>query len=150
LIVKNKAGGTRDKLVWKWIRGANTTTLDFANPQSTADYALCIYAGIGNALVAQIHVPASPNWIVDGQKWKYRDPAASADGTQKITLKASSDGKSRATLKAKGINLPDPLDANPLGTPVTVQLVNYETGVCVEGNYTTATKDTQTSFIAKQ
>ena len=29
-------------------------------------------------------------------------------------------------------------------------VLNYETGVCFEGNYTTARKDSRTSFIARQ
>ena len=60
-------------------------------------------------------------------------------------LKSGVAGKSKALLKGKGPNLPDPLDMGPLGTPVTAQLLNYQSGVCWEGNFTTAKKDRQRS-----
>jgi hypothetical protein len=34
--------------------------------------------------------------------------------------------------------------------PVTAQLLNQSTGVCWEGNYTTAKKDTDAQFKAQQ
>ena len=104
-----------------------------------------------DALVAQVHIPPSnTKWKAIGTKgFKYLDPARTEDGTQKVILKSGVAGKSKAILKGKGINLPDPLDMGPLGTPVTAQLLNYESGVCWEGNFTTAMKDTAAIFKAK-
>jgi len=51
-------------------------------------------------------------------------------------------------VKGKGPNLPDP----PLGSlpfPVTAQLVNRETGVCMEGVFNDAIKNDETQFKAK-
>src|SRR6185369_12880090 len=64
LLIKNKADNSKDKLIWKWIKGAATTTAEFADPRATAEYALCIYAGTTDALVAQVHIPPS------NTKWK--------------------------------------------------------------------------------
>ena len=52
-------------------------------------------------------------------------------------------------MKGRGTGLPDPLDIGPLGNPVTAQLLNYQSGVCWEANYTTAKKDTTAIFKAK-
>src|SRR6185369_14478737 len=140
------------KLVWKWLKGAATTTAEFADPTSTAEYALCIYAGVSDTLVAQMHIPASSTkWKPLGTKgFKYLDPSSSADGAQKIVLKGGVAGKSKVIVKGRGTALPDPLDMGPLGTPVTAQLLNYQSGVCWEANYTTAKKDTSAIFKAKQ
>jgi len=152
LLIKNKADNSKDKLIWKFIKGAATTTAEFADPRSTADYALCIYAGTADALVASIHIPANNSkWTALGTKgFKYLDPTLAADGTQKVILKGGTAGKTKALLKGRGGNLPDPLDMGPLGTPVTAQLLNYQSGVCWGGTFTTAKKSTTTIFKAKQ
>jgi hypothetical protein len=46
--------------------------------------------------------------------------------------------------------LPDTLDTAPLGAPVTVQLINYETGACFEGRYETPQRSDQEVFSGKQ
>ena len=151
LLIKNKADNSKDKLIWKWIHGAATTMGEFADPRATAEYALCIYAGTADALVAQIHIPPSnTKWKALGTKgFKYLDQTLAADGTQKVILKGGVAGKSKALLKGRGTNLPDPLDMGPLGTPVTAQLLNYQSGVCWEGNFTTFKKNTSALFKAK-
>ena len=63
-------------------------------------------------------------------------------------VKGSESNKSKALVKGKGPNLPDP----PLGSlpfPVTAQLVNRETGVCMEGVFNDAIKNDETQFKAK-
>jgi hypothetical protein len=152
LLVKNKMDSTKDKLIWKFIKGAATSTADFANPQSTAAYALCIYAGTADALVATLSVPPhNARWQPIGTKgFKYKDASGSASGVQKIILKGGAAGKTKALLKGKGLNLPDPLDSAALGTNVTAQLLNHETGICWETTFSAPKKDTQELYKAKQ
>jgi len=151
LVVKNRGyDGAKDMLAWKWLRGAATSGSDFANPQSRADYALCIYAGTSDALVAQMHIPQSSKWIADGHRWKYKDKTGAADGTQQVFLRGGDEGKSSATLKGRGNRLPDLLDSGPLSPPVTVQLMNYDTGACFEGRYETPTKNNGEYLSAQQ
>jgi hypothetical protein len=152
LLIKNKTDNSKDKLIWKYIKGVQQTTqADFANPTATAHYALCIYAGTTDTLVAKIHVPPSNSkWKTLGSKgYKYLDTTLMADGTQKVILKGNVAGKPKALLKARGANLPDPLDMGPLGTPVTAQLLNYQTGICWESDFTTFKKNSSTIFKAK-
>jgi hypothetical protein len=151
LLLKNNATDSKDKLTWKWIKGAATTLADLKDPTTTADYALCIYAGTADTLIAQLNVPPGSNWKALGTKgYKYNDPSRSQAGVQKIIVKSGAAGKSKALVKGKGTNLPDP--TLPLSFPVTVQLFNYQSGVCLDSTFssTNALKNTSTLFKAKQ
>lgn len=135
LVINDKAQDSKDKIVWKWIRGQSTTTADFADPVGSAVYSLCVYAGPTNALVGDSVVPpSSSRWQpISTKGFRYKDPLGSEGGIQKITLKASIADKAKATVKGKGVALPD--YNPPLGNPVTVQLVNSDTGVCWESTF---------------
>ena len=94
--------------------------------------------------------PSGTKWSALGTKgYKYTDQTVSNDGAQKIILKAGVANKSKALVKGKGANLPDPLDAGALATPVTAQLLNYESGVCWQGTFTAPSKNTSAMFKAK-
>jgi hypothetical protein len=45
--------------------------------------------------------------------------------------------------------MPDLLDAGPLSAPVTVQLVNYQTGLCFDARYETPRRSDEAGFTAK-
>ncbi len=139
LLVKDRADdNTKDKLIWKWIKGEATSQTEFGDPTATADYALCLYAGMPAGLVGQALIPASAtNWLPLASKgYKYRDPNGTPSGVLKAILKGSTQNKSKALVKGKGDNLPDlPL---PLDGPVTVQLVNGDSGLCFGAEYSGA------------
>jgi hypothetical protein len=151
LIKNNTSNDNKDKLTWKFIKGAATTQMDLADPTATANYALCIYSGPSNALVGQMSLPASnTKWHVLGSKgYKFLDLSLADDGAQKVLVKGGGPGKSKALVKGRGANLPDPLDGGSLSFPVTVQLLNYQTGVCFESSFSSALKNTTTLFKAK-
>ena len=151
LLLKNNDQNTKDKLVWKWIRGQATTQAEFGNPTSTADYALCVYAGATPALVAEVDVPSSnTHWSPLGDiGYKYLDTSGAADGAQKIQLKGSAANKAKALVKGKGTELPDPLEAGALNLPVTVQLINQESGICWASEFASAIHNTSSQFKAK-
>jgi hypothetical protein len=153
LIKKNTGDTSKDKLIWKFIKGQSTSFADLSDPTTTADYALCVYAGAGNTLVGSINV--SPNgtmWSQVGtdKGFKYSDPSFGQDGVQQIIVKASSSGGTKELLKARGTALPDILGTMGLTAPVTAQLVNHGSGVCWQGDYATLTKSTDTQLKAKQ
>jgi hypothetical protein len=152
LLIKNQTDDNKDKLIWKYLKGDATTQADFANPTSTAAYALCIYAGTADALVATLSIPPSnTKWQASGDKgYKYKDLTNSQSGVSKVILKGGAAGKTKALLKGKGVNLPDPLNAGALGTPVTAQLLNHQTGICWETVFNSPTKSTDALFKAKQ
>ncbi len=139
--MKNKTPDSKDKLIWKWIKGETTDQSEFADPTSTATYSLCVYSGASPTLVAEVNVSASGSlWKPIGSKgYKYKDKNGTQDGIQKIILKGKDQNKSKALVKGKGDNLPDlPPASNPalaLDLPVTVQLINHDNGICFEGVY---------------
>jgi hypothetical protein len=153
LLIKNKTDNSKDKLIWKYVKGVQQTLQgDFADPTATANYALCIYAGGTNTLVASMNIPPSnTKWKLLGSKgYKYLATSPYPDsGAQKVILKGNVAGKPKALVKGRGANLPDPLDMGPLGTPVKAQLLNYQTGICWEGNFSTFKKNSSTIFKAK-
>jgi hypothetical protein len=125
-------------MTWKWIKGAATSQAEFGNPTAMADYALCIYAGTASSLVGEAVIPASSTkWRALSTKgYQYNDPTGTEDGITKVLLKGSDQNKSEALLKGKGAGLPAlPL---PITAPLTVQLVNGQSGLCWGANYTGA------------
>jgi hypothetical protein len=148
LLLKNSADDTKDKLTWKWLKGAATTLTELGVPTGTTNYALCVYAGTA---VATIDLPAGSKWQATGTKgFKFKDPTGTPDGAQKASLKSGAAGKAKTLVKGKGINLPDNL-VGPLPLPVTAQLVNETTNVCFGSVYTAPDiiKNDGTNFKAK-
>ncbi len=124
-----------DKLKCKWSRGEATSQLDLADPTTTTAYRLCIYAGSGDELIAGVAIPP------DATKWrelgtagyKYKDHLASAGGITRALLKGGAAGRAKALLKGKGSSLPNP--PLLLSLPVTIQLTNSSTDVCLGAEY---------------
>lgn len=123
---------------WEWRKGQATSVADFGDPVHETEYALCLYAGTTASAVAELLVPPSPSrWGAARRGFNDADAAAASAGVRKISLQASSRDRARAALRARGAELP-PLDiANGLPTPVVVQLVNSDTGACLESVFGT-------------
>jgi hypothetical protein len=131
--MKNDLDNTKDRLVWKWIRGASTDHAEFADPRSTGTYSLCLYSGPSSAFMADLTVEP------DGLLWKslgalgdkgflYKDNLATVRGVQRILVKPSMTAKSKALVKGKGSLLPNlPLPVTP---PLKLQLSNSDSGLC--------------------
>jgi len=156
LLLKDSDNNTNDKLVWKWLKGAQTTQDDFGMPTGTTAFSLCIYAGSAAGLVARADVPPdATKWQALSDKgWKYKDASGAADGVQKVLLKGGDAGKSKVLVKGKGDGLADlPAQTLPVaadGFPVTVQLFK-DTGLCWGSAFDSAdvTKNEAGQFKAK-
>ncbi len=161
-----------DTLVWKWLKGAPTTTSDFGNPLTTDSYALCAYdddgvltftAGIpagGTCQVGRSHVPC---WKALGKPagstgFKYNDAAGTADGIKSVLLKpgalnTKSVGTAQIVVNGKGPNLfarptgVPGLPTLPIAMPQRVQL-QASSGKCWEAIHSQGT-DTATQFTGK-
>ena len=152
LLLKDKSNDAKDKLIWKWIKGQSTDKTEFADPTTTANYALCIYQGDGEDLVEQLLVPPSnTKWTEFTKGYKYTD-TGSADGVTKMKLKASTSAKSKALVKARGtaLPMPTPVLEHLLTLPVKVQLVNQSNSKCFDALFSQAKKDTASQFKAKK
>ena len=137
LLLFNHDGSARDTLLWKWNRGQATAVSDLADPLAGTAYALCLYAG--GARFASLTVPpAGGRWQSLGEHgYAYRDRAGSAQGVQKVVLKAGDDTHAKLLLKGRGLALPDPVAA-AFALPVVAQLVNPTSGVCWESRFAAA------------
>lgn len=134
--VKNSGDDAKDKLLWKWLKGAATTQGDFGLPTGTTAYTLCLYAG--TAALASADIPPGSNWApVSDKGYKLSDPSGTPDGIQKALLKGGAAGKAKILVKGKGANLPDFL-TSPLSLPVTAQLVNDANSICYESVFDSA------------
>lgn len=138
LVMRDQPDDLRDKLVWKWLRGVATLGTEFGDPRSTTPYALCMYAGTEQSRILHAQVlPDAAKWQpIGGRGFKYTDPVGAVDGIRKVLLKGSADNKSKAIVKGKGSGLPDGSLAG-LELPLTVQLVNRQTGACWQSVFAT-------------
>ncbi len=148
LLKRNAADPSKDKLIWKWIKGDEILLAELGDPTTTTDYALCLFDG-NDELIADVNVPSgAPTWHPTAGGYKFKSPAPGPDGAQHVLIKSGTAGKSKALVKGKGAALPDP----PLGAltlPVTAQLM-IDT-VCLEAEFDPAdlVKDEATQFKAK-
>lgn len=134
LVITDKSADKKDKLTWKWIKGAATTRAEFADPTTFASYGLCIYAGDALRLTFEIG-PSSTSWkAIKHKGFKYLDKSGAVEGLTKVVLKSGAEGKAKAVVTGKGVNLPD-LGLGSLPTPIRAQLFNSSSGVCWEGIY---------------
>jgi hypothetical protein len=131
LLVKDK-GGPRDKLIWKWLKGASTSQAEFGDPTDATSYSLCLYAGTTQTLVGSASLPPSPAaWAPVGDKgYQYKDKAGTVAGLQRVILKGSDNDRAKIVVKGKGSDLP--LPALPLAAPVRIQLMDGDSEICWE------------------
>lgn len=157
LLIKDSSDDSKDQLVWKWAKGQPTQYAELGDPTDTTEYRLCLYAGSASALVRQIEVPAGgPPWQPAGDKgYRYKDKLGQSDGVTKVLLKGSAANKSKVLLKGAGSDLPDlpaqTLPFDPEDYPITVELINNETGVCFGSTFDEGDvkKNTTDQFKAK-
>lgn len=138
LMIRNKVRDRRDKLIWKWAKGSQTSQAELGDPTSTADYALCVYAGAASGLVGEAIIPADMSrWsALSADGYIYEDATAAEDGIFKVVLEGSERNKSKVQVKGRGPELTDvPL---PVAAPVTVQLINGDNGLCWGTSYSAA------------
>lgn len=148
LLIKNDPDDdSKDKVIWKWLKGDETLKEAFGNPD-VFDSTLCIYTGTAEDLVVDAAIPgegACPScWTETTPGFKYKVPGG---GIEKVLLKSGAAGKAKIVLKGKGGPLPA-LPAVPITVPVRVQLSNSD-GECWEATYSNATKNENNMFKAK-
>jgi len=148
LVVQDHAVDRRDRVVWKWRKGAATSVADLGDPLVGDDYALCLYdesAPIPRLVLAAA-VPANDVCPESGDGcWaqaragarvlRYKSASGLPDGVTRVVLKPGDDGAARLTLQARGERLDPPI--LPLPLPLRVQLQGVH-GRCWESRHTAA------------
>ena len=131
LLLKDKADDTKDKLVWKWLKGTTTYPELLGSPGT---YHLCIYDAGG--VVSYATVPSSPGWTGSNNGLKYKDKFGTYDGITQLQLRSHPDpGKAKVIVKGKGVNLRMPPNLGALASPVTVQLHREGDSLCWSATY---------------
>ncbi|MFN8642031.1 MAG: hypothetical protein U0802_10360 [Candidatus Binatia bacterium] len=97
MLIKNSTDNLKDKLIWKWTKGAATTQPEFGDPTTTANYALCFYAGATPALLQQSTVPPGNNrWFPIGSKgYSTTTPPARRAASPRSSSRAVAPGRAR-------------------------------------------------------
>jgi len=154
--VRKKGETVKDTLKWKLGNGAALEQADLGDPTSTATYSLCIYDEDQDvaSLAGRLRVSPGAGWDDQSPRgMRYLDKAAAADGVRKIQLRTGPDGKSKAVVRARGSgeSWPTAFDAAEffaLDAVVTVQLVNDETATCWTTGFSSARKNSPSTFKA--
>ena len=133
LLMVDKADDTKDRLTWKWTKGAATTKAEFGDPINTDEYALCFYDGgtlLTSAVVAGT-CGTKPCWSdkPTGFVFRNKNKTVAPSGIQSVTLKAGAAGKAGITVKGKGVSLALPAPGG-LSGPIDVQLHRNGSGIC--------------------
>jgi cysteine-rich repeat protein len=132
-LIKRAADPSKDRLLWKWIKGQSTSSLELGNPTTATDYALCVYDQDG--VLLDVEIPSGAGWEPLSDKgYRYADSPGSAGGIQKVLLRGSERDRAKFLVKGKGSNLPDPV-LGSLPAPIVVQLVHDDTEACWESRF---------------
>jgi len=150
LIIKDDAGGAKDKLVLKIRRGDATATADFLNPLAPGRVAsLCVYDSSGAPQPLLAAAVAGGGTCGNKACWKalstkgfrYANKSGDPAGLTSVKLKEGGDGKAQVQAKARGSLLGPP--SPPLQLPVTVQFL-VDDGVttgCWQSDFSVALKN---------
>lgn len=135
VLLRDRTPDTKDKLVWKWLKGAATAAdPDFGDPTVGTDYVLCVYdapAGVDRLLMAN-EMPAGALWTPFSKGFRYKDRNASHDGVTFALLKEGDAGRAKIVVRGKGAGL-DMTDLSGLAPPLRVQVSNGT--VCWQATY---------------
>jgi DNA-binding beta-propeller fold protein YncE len=138
--IVDAADDARDRFVWKWARGEETSLADFGDPLATpADQVFCVYdasAGpqpvLASGAVAGRFCEEKPCWKAGETKFALRETDFTPHGLRAVVLRAGGDAQAKIVARGKGRRLV--LPALPLAVPVIVQMQAAD-GRCWEAVY---------------
>lgn len=125
LLLKDAFGGKKDKMIWKLLKGQETTGIDLGNPMVATDYLLCVYDHTGgvDTVVMSMEIPSGADWIATTKGFKYNDADAASGGIRSAQINTGSDGLAKIIIKGRGLALPM-TELDEIDLPLTVQLSN--------------------------
>ncbi len=123
LRLSNRSDTSKNRLDWTWGKGVATAKAAFGSPDSTTEYAFCVYDGT-DQLIMSADIPAGTLWNETSSGFRYKDRASTADGVSSIVLtQGLQDGKAKIALGGKGTELDMPmLPIAPGALPLRAQL----------------------------
>lgn len=157
--ISSRVDSSKDRLRWDWVRGPEIDQIEFGSPDTTSNYALCIYDSVGDiaTLVGELSLPADAvAWQNRGRKgWRYKNRSGIPDGITSVQLRPGAERQSKAQVKAGGSTTAWPVPAGPSSffvqdSLVRIQFVNAETATCLESRFSTARRNSGQRFQANQ
>ena len=153
--------GDADKLVWKMRDLPGVTMPDLGDPtafDADSAYTLCLYDddGSGPQIEMEKDMPGFPATCPNKACWKargsgngfsYRDRRQHNGAVKGLAIRIDGKGVTNLKLQAKGAALGPPIMPFAAVTPVTLQLINQETGACWESVF--GSPDTNTTELFK-
>jgi hypothetical protein len=150
LVIRNTPSDGKDFLKWTWAGGAATTRVDMGDPTSITSYNVCMYSGdtllLSPSIAAGGRCGRKQCWTVVRSGFRYRNPTLQPNGIFSLLLQSGQDAKARITLVGRKSRLG--LPPLPLATPLTVQLVRGDGGLCWDARYSVASKSTSRQLRA--
>ncbi len=153
--LRDRSGGARDALKWKWRKGEAASAECLGDPLSATGYALCLYDWVADVpyLRLELRLPAGQPWRAAGRGFKYADKRAAAGGVRGMRVVSGGDGRSNASVVATGINLalPGAVDESRYfaqDPELTIQLINSE-GWCWDSRFDFSYRNKPSQFKAK-
>jgi hypothetical protein len=155
LILADKDPDSKDLVVWRWIKGADTDLMDFGDPLGTDAYGLCVYDAM-DTLLLRAQAPAGGAcvgkacWVARRQSFRYADRDGTPQGIVRVVLKAGVGGTARVRVKGKGLEVRMP-ELGALTLPLRVQLEREHAapGQCWEATYSVPLRNDATQFKAR-
>jgi thiosulfate dehydrogenase len=155
LSIKKPADPAKARLKFTWTKGEAVDQADFGDPDTTTNYALCVYDSDRAVVSAAPTIDVRPNaaWLSkDPNGWRYKDKDRAYAGVWKVTLKPGATDTAKASVIGKGAGLPLPAAVGPdrffaQDPSVTVQLVN-ESEQCWTASFTGSKKNAAEVFKA--
>jgi hypothetical protein len=154
LTLKNQSPDSRDSIIWKWVKGEETSVAEIGNPFGADSYTLCLYDGTGQLQIEAVIPPGGtcnsvPCWKdLSGTGFKYADKTGAEGDVRKLLMKSGIDGRAKVVAKAQGAGVAVP--ALPPVLPLRAQ-VSSSTGTCWEAEFRASgvTKSSPTVFGGK-
>src|SRR5262249_5244672 len=121
----------KNKMAWKWGKGAATTKPEFGTPTGADGYTLCVYDAGGLISTSRIigSCTSKPCWSEKTNGWIFKNKSLQPSGVQSLKLIAGIAGKATLVFKGKGASLALPDPSRPTG-PLDVQLRTSPSGLC--------------------
>jgi hypothetical protein len=96
LVISNRTPDKKDRVSWKWSKGAATSIDELADPTAGNGYTLCVSPAAPPSV--SLRAPAGSDWRPTKKGFRYRSRSGVPDGLRSVTLAAGLDGKAKLSV----------------------------------------------------
>lgn len=136
---------SRDRLLWKWNKGAAFAAGVMGDPVVASASRVCLYdyqAG-GVDSLTRFEIPSGASWSDRGEAgWLYRDSDGNAAGITQVRVKSGEEGRTQVFVRGKAENLALPSavseDAYLHQSPAVLLQFSSDSGACWSARFDAA------------